>query len=446
MEKEVKLFYPPIPSEEVLLQIKNLLYPLDNSRPFIGEGSFVDDFEDACTKKFGFDYVLFTNSGSSALDLALLGSNVNFGDEVITTPLTCTATNTPIILRQATPVFADVQEDTLNIDPKDIEHKITPKTKAIIAVNWGGYPCDMDEINEIAQRNNLKVIVDGAHALGAKYHGLDISKFADYTMISLQSIKQMTTIDGGLLAISFGGSTERNIRYSQEQENRGLLRKLFGKKVDSYFMEHPQATMLPEDYFSKEILKSLEKGTLDAENFQEFWKDWQNAESMRRRRWFGIGRDERVSDHEKGYSSYSTSESGGKFHANNLDAIFGLSSLEHYDSWQDKRDDIAERYDDELRDVSGINLLKKEPDRKSANWLYTLLVDQRADFVQHMAHQGIETSIVHERNDEIPLFRKYSGFFPNLEGINNRRICLPIHQNMDEADVDYVISKIKLGW
>ncbi|MDD5192075.1 MAG: aminotransferase class V-fold PLP-dependent enzyme [Candidatus Nanoarchaeia archaeon] len=449
MERDIKLFYPPIPGEEVISQIKNLLYPPDNSRPFVGEGSFVDEFECACMKKFGFDYVLFTNSGTSALDLALLGADVNAGDEVITTPLTCTATNTEILLRQAIPVFADIQKETLNINPKDIEHRITPKTKAIMFVNWGGYPGDMDEINEIAKKNNLKVIVDGAHCLGAKYHDSDISKFADYTMISLQSIKQMTTIDGGLLAIPFRNSEEKFINYSKDKNNRELLRKLFGKRINDYFSQNPKRTIPPSDYFSEDIFKILKNRDMfsDFQNFQKFWMDWQNAESLRRRRWFGIGRDERIPKPLQGYSPYPTFECGGKFHANNLDAIIGISSLKDYDVWQNKRDKIVEKYDKELKNIEGIKLLEKKSDRKSGNWLYTILVDKRDDFVPQMAYHGIETSIVHERNDIIPVFKKYaSGNYPCLDEINDKRVCLPLHQNMTEQDADYIISKIKLGW
>ena len=151
-KKNVFLFWPAMPSRERLLpKIEELLYPKDGSRPFIGEGGLVEKFEEECSKKFGFDYALFTNSGTSALDLSLLGAGVKSGDEVITTPLTCTATNLPIIGRQAKPVFADVQYETGNIDPKDIAKKVTDKTKAIMIVSWGGYPCEMDVTPVVCQ-------------------------------------------------------------------------------------------------------------------------------------------------------------------------------------------------------------------------------------------------------------------------------------------------------
>ena len=167
-KRNVFLFWPAIPSkEDILPKIEKLLWPENGERAFVGEGALVDEFEKKCSEKFNFDYTLFTNSGTSGLSLSLLGANVNNGDEVITTPLTCTATNLPIIDRQAKPVFADVQYETGNIDPKDIEKKVTDKTKAIMVVHWGGYPCDMEEINDISDKYGIPIISDCAHALGA---------------------------------------------------------------------------------------------------------------------------------------------------------------------------------------------------------------------------------------------------------------------------------------
>jgi len=124
------------------------------------------------------------------------------GDEVISTAMTCTATNTPILEQYARPIFADIQWSTGNLDPADIEHRITRRTKAIICVHWGGYPCDLDEIHAVAGRYNIPVIEDAAHALGARYHGRNIGGQSQFTMFSFQAIKHLTTVDGGLLAMT----------------------------------------------------------------------------------------------------------------------------------------------------------------------------------------------------------------------------------------------------
>lgn len=458
-KRNVYLFWPPIPlKEDVLPKLEQLLWPENGKRAFIGEGALVEEFEQKCSEKFGFDYTLFTNAGTSALHLAFLGANVNKGDEVITTPLTCTATNLPIIERQAKPVFADVQYETANIDPKDIENKITKKTKAILAVHWGGYPCDMEEINQISNKYNIPIIADCAHALGATYHGNPISKFADFNMFSLQAVKQMTTIDGGLLAIPFKNSRKDLVELCQDPQIGKTLRRIFGKKVTEYFEENPDATNLPKDYFVKDIFVKIteqpalrgdivDEITKDYGDFRTFWLEWQKAESLKRMRWFGIGRDERTPAIGKGYFAYPTTEPGGKFHANNLNALIGIAALEKLDGWQQRRNEIVQRYNKELKNIGGVSLFRQENDRTSGNWLYNIHVKRRADFVREMQINGIECSIVHERNDILPIFRPYKQeVCKSLDRINKDRICIPLHQELSDKDVEYVISSIKKGW
>jgi len=141
-------------------------------------------------------------------------ADVKAGDEVITTPQTMMATSQAILMQQARPVFADIQYKTGNLDPRDIEHRITDKTKAILAVHWAGYPCDMDEIAEIAQRYGLFVIEDAAHALGARYKCEPVGNLSHCTCFSFQAIKHITTGDGGLV------STNTEARYLEARRRR----------------------------------------------------------------------------------------------------------------------------------------------------------------------------------------------------------------------------------
>lgn len=458
-KRDVHLFWPAIPSkEEILPKLEKILWPENGERPFVGEGQLVDEFEKKCSEKFGFDYALFTNSGTSGLYLSLLGANVNKGDEVITTPLTCTATNLPIIERQAKPVFADVQYETGNIKPKDIENKITKKTKAIMVVHWGGYPCDMDDINNISERYNIPIISDCAHALGATYHGKPISDFADFNMFSLQSIKQMTTIDGGLLTVPFKRSRRDLVNLSQDLQVRKKLRNIFGETLTKYFENDLSATKLPKDYFTKEIFLKLkeqpslggeivDKITRNYDDFSVFWKEWQGAESLKRMRWFGIGRDERAPELGKGYFAYPTTEPGGKFHATNIDALIGIAALDNIYNWQEKRNNVVKMYNEGLKNAKGVTLFEQNNDRTSGNWLYNMHVERRFDFVEKMKENGIECSIVHERNDLLPIFRKYkNGELKSLNKINEDRICIPLHHKLTDEDVGYVIDCIKKGW
>jgi perosamine synthetase len=166
---------------------------------FLSEGKLVKEFEARLSEELGMCHPAALNSGTSALHLALAVAGIGAGDEVILSPQTFIATALAVVQVGAKPVFADIQYETGNIEPEDIEHRITARTKAIIAVHWGGYPCDMAEIQAIAQRHQLVVIEDAAHSPGATYRGQAIGAISDYTCFSFQAIKHLTTGDGGAL-------------------------------------------------------------------------------------------------------------------------------------------------------------------------------------------------------------------------------------------------------
>ncbi|RTQ50622.1 DegT/DnrJ/EryC1/StrS family aminotransferase [Hymenobacter gummosus] len=166
---------------------------------FLSEGRLVKEFEARLAAELGLANPAALNSGTSALHLAVVVAGLGPGDEVIMAPQTFIASGLAVVQEGATPVFTDVQYETGNIDPAAIEASITPRTKAIMAVHWGGYPCDMDELHAIARRHQLVVIEDAAHALGATYKGRPIGAISEYTCFSFQAIKHLTTGDGGAL-------------------------------------------------------------------------------------------------------------------------------------------------------------------------------------------------------------------------------------------------------
>jgi perosamine synthetase len=166
---------------------------------WVGEGPKVAAFEEALKPVVGSENVTALNSCTSALQLALRLAGVGPGDEVITTPMTCMATNLPILLAGAKPVWADINPQTGNISHASIRERISDRTKAIVIVHWGGYPCDIQEINSLARTIGAKVIEDAAHALGASYRGKPIGSHSDFTCFSFQAIKHIHTGDGGLL-------------------------------------------------------------------------------------------------------------------------------------------------------------------------------------------------------------------------------------------------------
>jgi dTDP-4-amino-4,6-dideoxygalactose transaminase len=167
---------------------------------YIGQGAAVNRFEDALAQRFSNPRVMTLSAGTHGLHLALKLAGVKAGDEVITTPLTCTATNWPIFYEGAVPVWADIKDD-FNIDPKSVKARLTAKTKAIVCVHWGGYPCDLQPLGAIAAKAGVALIEDAAHAYGATYmdHPIGDCTWSRFTMMSFQAIKSLTAIDGGAL-------------------------------------------------------------------------------------------------------------------------------------------------------------------------------------------------------------------------------------------------------
>ena len=166
---------------------------------WIGEGPKVLEFEQALQPKVGSQHVTAVNSCTSAIQLALRLAGVEFGDEVVTTPMTCAATNEPILIAGAKPVWADIDPSSGNIAPESIREKLTDKTRAIMMVHWGGYPCNIEEIMSIAKEAGVSVIEDAAHALGSTYGDAPIGSHSDFVCFSFQAIKTITTGDGGAL-------------------------------------------------------------------------------------------------------------------------------------------------------------------------------------------------------------------------------------------------------
>ena len=156
-------------------------------------------FEEILFKYVNSKYAIAVNSCTAALHLAVVGLGIGNGDEVITTPYTFAATAEVVINSNAKPVFVDVEKDTYNIDPAKIEDKITNKTKAIIVVHYAGHACEMDKIMEIAEKYDLYVIEDAAHAIGSKYKDKKIGSIGDATCFSFYATKNITTAEGGMI-------------------------------------------------------------------------------------------------------------------------------------------------------------------------------------------------------------------------------------------------------
>ena len=184
-----------MPPEDVLLpSLRDVLYS-----GFVSEGEPVYEFERRFGRYVGSPNVLSFYSGTAALHTALVLAGVGPGDEVVTTPMTAEPTNLAILHAGGKVVWADVDPANGNILPASVAGRITDKTKAVVAVHYGGIPVSLDALSQVAEENGVPVIEDAAHALGARYGGEVLGSHSAYVVFSLQAIKHLTTVDGGML-------------------------------------------------------------------------------------------------------------------------------------------------------------------------------------------------------------------------------------------------------
>lgn len=201
-----KVFMSPSASNEVAKTLNSGM---------ITQSSKVEEYEASVKKWFNYPFILSLNSATSGLTMAVRMMNLSPGDEVLSTPLTCTAANWSILANNGHIKWVDVDPNTCNMDLNDLKLKITKKTKAVMFVHWGGSPVNLDKITEIQQYTEdkfgfrLQVIEDCAHAFGAEYKGKKIGTHGNTCVFSTQAIKHLTTGDGGLIFLPDKESYER---------------------------------------------------------------------------------------------------------------------------------------------------------------------------------------------------------------------------------------------
>lgn len=241
---------------------------------WLGTGPKTHQFEEAFRKYIGAKYAIALNSCTAGLHLALDVLGITNGDEVITTPLTFASTANVIVHHQAKPVFADIDKKTWNIDPNQIEKKISKKTKAIIAVHLHGRPADLASIKSLANKYNLYLIEDAAHAAEAVYHGKKIGNISDFTAFSFYATKNITTGEGGML-------TTNKKKWAEEARIKslhGISRDAWKRYSASSFL--PYQTIYPGYKYNMMDLvaslgihqiKSIEKNLKIREKYWQFY-------------------------------------------------------------------------------------------------------------------------------------------------------------------------------
>jgi len=207
MRKTYLNFSKPTIGQE---EIKEVIRTLKSGWLTSGEKS--KSFEDKFACFIGVKHAVVLSSGTAALFLSLIVNEIQPGDEVITTPFTFISTANVIHHLSAKPVFVDIDKDTFNIDPAKIAQAITKKTRAIIPVHYSGQPSDMKSIMDIAKSNNLQVIEDAAHALGAEYYGKKVGSLGNLTCFSFFPTKNITSGEGGMITLNNDKKAKRLLR------------------------------------------------------------------------------------------------------------------------------------------------------------------------------------------------------------------------------------------
>ena len=191
---EFLVFGKPLIEEDEIQEVVKTL-----RSGWIGTGPKSHQFEEMFREYKKAPYAMAVNSCTAALHLSMLAMGIKRGDEVITTPMTFCATANAILHAGATPVFADCERGTMNIDPQAIIQKITPRTKAILPVHFAGRACEMDAIVEIARQHDLRIIEDCAHAIETEYHGRPVGTFGDAGCFSFYVTKNVVTAEGRMV-------------------------------------------------------------------------------------------------------------------------------------------------------------------------------------------------------------------------------------------------------
>ena len=348
---------------------------------YIATGPGIDKFEKAFAEYVGTKYAVAVSSGTAALHACSYALGIQIGDEVITTPMTFVATASCVMMCGGTPVFVDIDENTYNIDPNEIEKKITSKTKAIIPVHFTGQPCDMKRIYDIARKHDLKVIEDAAHAHGADYYGGKIGdcKYSDLTAFSFHPVKLMTTCEGGMVTTN-----------NEELYHRIKLFRAYCSTKDL------------------ELFKDKTDGP------------WHYEVQ-------GLGYNYRLSD---------------------VMSALGNSQLHKLDRFVAKRKMIAQRYNDELKNVRGI-VLPYQAEGCNSSWhLYTIQVEneRRKEVYGKMREKNIGVDVHYLPVYRHPYFQEngyQKVYCPKAEKLYNRILSIPIYYGLTEEQQDYVVKTLR---
>lgn len=252
----------------------NIIEAMNGNNVLSGDGKFTMQVYKQFEDRFGINNMLLTTSGTTALEMASILINLEPGDEVITPSFTFSSTVNAFLLRGAKPVFCDIREDTFNIDETLIEGLITPKTKAIYAVDYAGFPCEMDTINEIANRYGLFVIEDAAQAVGSTYKGRYAGTLSEFGCFSFHETKNYVMGEGGGIVVNEDKYMERAEIIREKGTNR---RQVVQGLVDKYTWHDVGSSFLPSDVLAAILSAQMDRYDEILDKRMNVWNIYYNG-------------------------------------------------------------------------------------------------------------------------------------------------------------------------
>ncbi len=372
---------PPIPlfkvfiADEAIQRVNEVF-----QSGMVAQATVVDQFEDQLRTYIGHKNVVTVNSGTAGLTLALRLVAKPF-DEILCTPLTCTATNWAVLANHMKIKWVDVDPKTCNMDLDNLESKLTAETRVVLFVFWGGYPLDLDRLGKIQAaymekyKKPLYIIEDCAHAIGAEYNNRKIGSLTNphsIAVFSTQAIKTLTTIDGGFMVIS------------------------------------------DDDMY-------------------------QRARALR---WFGIDRSKRNTNSDFRMEA-DIEEFGYKMNMNDVNAAVGLANLPYIDRNLHHARTIADFYDQQLRGMYGVKLLEYPACARPSYWLYSIRVVNKHNFIPFMKAKGVICSQVHNRNDIHSCVAAYKTTLPQMDRLEKELCAIPNGWWVTPDQARYIVECIR---
>lgn len=348
--------------------------------PYLTTGPKVSEFEKVVADYVGATYAVAFSNGTAALHAACYAAGITQGDEVITTPITFAASANCVRYMGGEVIFADIDEETYNLDPKEVEKKITSKTKAIIPVDFTGQPVDIDAFMEIGKKHNIVIIEDGAHSLGASYKKRKVGATADMTMFSFHPVKPITTGEGGMIVTN----------------NRTYYEKL--------------------------------------------------------RLFRGHGITQTAYAKEQGDWYYEMTDLGYNYRMTDIQAALGISQMNRLDEFIEKRQELANLYTEKINQLTTLSAPKQLANTQSGWHLYSVQLDEvalgktRKEVFEDLRNANIGVHVHYIPVYWHPYYQELGykkGICPKAEQWYERAVTLPLHPQMNEEDIDFILSYFK---